>query len=99
MLREADPVPEQRPTGEWAGGVDGEDSDATLTAAQFADQRPDQRALADAGRPGETDHPGGAGARVELRDQLRARRITVLDQRDGSRECALLALEEAVGEV
>ena len=53
------------------------------------------RALADTGGPGEADDPRRPGSRVELGDQLGPRRIAVLDQRNGSRQSALLARDQA----
>ena len=48
VLGEPDPVAEQRAVRERAGGIDRDDADRAVLAADVADQRADQRRLADA---------------------------------------------------
>ena len=48
-------VAEQRAAGALGGGVDGEHGDAALARAPLAQQRGEQRRLADAGRAGDAD--------------------------------------------
>ena len=66
MLGEADAVAEQRAVTERGGGVDGQHADGTPSLASSPRQRADQRRLAGARRPGETDDRGVAGVRVYL---------------------------------
>ena len=73
VLGEPDPVAEQRSVGERARRVDRDHADRQLERANVRDQRPDQRRLADAGRPGDPDREGRAGLRIQLLQHARRR--------------------------
>ena len=64
-----------------------------------ADERADQRRLADPGRPGDADDEGRARLRVEDADELVRERVAVLDERDRPGERAPVATAHAVGEI
>ena len=98
VLGQPDPVAEQRAAAERRARVDRQHGDLAVLRALVPDQRADQRRLAGAGRPGEADHGGVAGARVDLADELPALGVVVLDERDRARQCALVAGEQALGE-
>jgi hypothetical protein len=98
VIGEADSVAEERTLRERARGVDGDDADCRLGLAHVADERADQRRLAHAGRPGQPDHVGRPGARIELADELVRERVAILDERDRTRERAPVAAPDAVGE-
>ena len=67
--------------------------------AHVADERADQRRLADAGRAGDADHERRARLRVELAHELVRERVAVLDERDRARERAPVAGADAGGEI
>ena len=86
----------------WVKGELGSiESTATspLAPACQLDQAADERGLPDPGRAGEADDRGAPGARIDLAHQRPALRIVVLDERDGARQRALVAGEQALGEV
>jgi hypothetical protein len=59
---------------------------------------PEQCGLARTGRAGEADDLRLTGTRVELAHEPPALGVVVFNQRDGPRECALVAVEEALRE-
>ncbi len=98
VLGQPDPVAEQRAAAERRARVDRQHRDRALERALVGDERPDQRRLARAGRPGEPDDLRAAGLRIDLADERPALRVVVLDERDAARQRALVAREEALGE-
>ena len=99
VVGQADAVAQQRAVGERRRRVDRQHRDlrGPAVAAELR-QRADERRLAGAGRAGEADDRGAARVRVDLADELPARRVVVLDERDGPRQRALVAVEQALGE-
>jgi hypothetical protein len=55
VIRESDPISEQRPLRERARRIDGDDSNRLSVCANVADERADQRRLADPRRAGDPD--------------------------------------------
>ncbi len=58
----------------------------------------DQRALPRSGRAGDADEIGAAGAAEDLGDEVGARRVFVLDERDRAGDGARLAGEDTLGQ-
>ncbi len=58
----ANAVAQNRAAGEWAGGIDRDNADRFAFFAITCGEPIDQRALARAGRAGDADHIGAAGA-------------------------------------
>src|SRR5439155_24977189 len=81
VVREPDPVAEQRTLRERARGVDGDDTDREPETADVRQQRRDQAGLADSGRPGDADCVRMTGVRVEVTDDLVREWVRVLDER------------------
>jgi hypothetical protein len=98
VLREPDPVAEQRSRGERARGIDRQDRHAAPARACVAHERADQRALSDPRRAGEPDDARLAGARVDLADQLPATRLVVLHLADPARQRPAVPPEQPLGE-
>ena len=91
VVREPDPIAEQRAVRERARRIDGDHADRALLGADVADERADQRRLADARRAGDPDHEGRAGLGVELADEGVGDRVAVLDERDGASKRTAIA--------
>ena len=100
VLGQADAVAEQRALGERRGGVDRQHGDRRA--------RPRGAALVSAPISVDLPTPGGPvkpttaalpGVRVDLAHELPARGVVVLDERDRARQRALVAGEQALGEV
>src|SRR5204862_5372942 len=68
MVREADPVAEERPLRERARRVDRDHPDRALLLAHVADERADQARLADTALPGDPDRVGTPGLAIERAD-------------------------------
>ena len=86
----------------WVNGEDGSiESTATSRSASRRSlvSAPISVDLPTPGRPGEADDRGPARVRVDLADELPALGVVVLDQRDRPRQRALVAVEQALGEV
>ena len=66
--------------------------------AREADERRDERRLADAGRAGDPDRVRVAGLRVEVGDDRVRERVAVLDERDRAGERAVVAVADACRE-
>jgi hypothetical protein len=98
VVGEPDPVAEDGALGEWARGVDRQHADLAVGLAELGADRADQRRLADPWWPGEADDPRLASPRVELRDELVAGRIAILDEADRTGEGAFVAVDESIGE-
>src|SRR5205814_9567845 len=92
VLGQPDAVAQQRTLGEWRRWVDREHSNIALVLAGVRHEAPDQRRLADPGRPGEADDGRVPGPRVDLANKRPALGIVVLDKRDCTRERALIAV-------
>src|SRR5438132_4950668 len=86
VVGQADPVAEERSLRERARGVDRDHADGAARLADVADERADQRRLADSGWPGHADRVGLSGLGIELTDDLVGERLGVLDQRDRAGE-------------
>ena len=95
VVREPDPVAEQRAVGEGAGGVDGDHAHGALLGAHVTHERADERRLADTRRARDADDERRAGLRIELADELVRERVAVLDQRDRPCERAAVAAPHA----
>jgi hypothetical protein len=70
VVGEADAVAEQRALGERAGRVDRDHADGLPLVAHVANERADQRGLADARRPGHANRVRAPRLRVEVGDHL-----------------------------
>ena len=79
VLLHADAVAQDRAAGDAAAGVHRDDRDGLPCGAQHARQRVDQRALARAGRAGDADHPGVAGAAPARAAASQGFRIAIFD--------------------
>ena len=99
VVREADPVAEQRSLRERARRVDRDHAHRPPQTAHVPDERAHERRLADAGRPGDADHEAAPGLAVELAYEVERDRVAVLDQRDRARESAPVARANAGGEI
>ena len=98
MVGEADPVAEERALRERARGIDRDHAHGAVVFAHVADERADQRRLADPGRAGDPDGVGAAGLRVELLDHLVGERLGVLNEGDCARERPLVTGANACSE-
>jgi hypothetical protein len=98
VVGQADAVAQQRAAAERRGRVDREHGDLAVLRALVRDQAPISVDLPAPGGPGEADHRGAAGARIDLAHERPAVGVVVLDQRDRARQRALVAREEALGE-
>ena len=98
VVGEADAVAEDGTVSERARGIDREHPHLAVGLAELRANRPDQGALADAGRPREADDSRLTGAREELRHQPVALGVVVLDQADRARQRPLVPADEALGE-
>ena len=94
----ADAIAENRAAGERAGGIDGDDADGLLGAAELRNQAIDERALAGPRRAGDADQVSASGLREDAADEIRPLRGFVLDQADGARDRARIPLEDALGQ-
>jgi hypothetical protein len=99
VLGQPDAVAEQRALGERRGRVDRQHRDRPALGAARLGQRGDERRLAGPGRAGQADERGLAGVGIDLADDLPALGLVVLDERDRTRERALVACEEASARV
>ena len=99
VVGEADAVAEQRAARERARRVDGDDADAPAEAARMADERADERRLADARRPGDADRRGATRARVDPPHDLGAIGLPVLHEGDRAGERAPVSGEDAGDEL
>src|SRR4051794_26302943 len=95
VVREADPVTEERPVRERARRVDRDDADLLLAIPGEADERRDERRLADARRPRHSDGVRMPGLGIEIGHDLVRERVAVLDQRDRARERTWVAVADA----
>jgi hypothetical protein len=87
----ADAVTENGAAAEWTRGVHAQDADALPTLPKFANQFVDERALAGARRARHADEIGAARVGEDSADEFGAFWSLVLDQRNGSRDCAMVA--------
>ena len=94
-----DPVAEDRPAGDRARRVDRDDRDRPAGPPDLGDERRDERRLAGAGRPGDPDEVGPAGARVEPAEGDLGDRGPVLDRGQEPGERAAIAGQRRVGEL
>src|SRR6476659_1697656 len=98
VVGEADPVAEKRPPREGARGVDGYDADRAACLAQVTDEGSDEARLSRARRPGHAEDGCLPRLRVELAHDGVREWVTVLDERDRTREsppvCPAHALDE-----
>jgi hypothetical protein len=99
MALHANPVAEDRPTGERAGRIDGKHADGASGPAQFGGEPIDEGALASAGRTGHADHVGVAGMTEDRLDQLSAARVFVFDQRNRAGDGARVGRQHALGQM
>ena len=99
VLGQADAVAEQRALGERRGRIDGQHGHLPVGLARVGCECADQGGLAHAGRTGEPDDGRLAGVRIDLAHELPALGIVVLHQRDRLGERALVAVEQALGEL
>ena len=94
QLLHADAVAEDRAAGEGAAGVDGDDADALVAPPQFARQLHHERALARAGRAGESDDVRVAAVGVQLREDALRLRARGSRSGDDTRQRAPVAVEQ-----
>ena len=99
VLGEPDPVAEQRAVGERRGRIDRQHRDLAIRGAAQLGQRADERRLAGPGRAGQPDDARVAGVREDLAYELPARGVVGLDQGDGPGQRALVAAQQALGDV
>ena len=99
VLGQPDPVAQQRAAAEGRRGIDRQHRDLAVLRPLVADQRADQRGLARARRTGEADDRGVAGPRIDLLHQRPPVRLVVLDQRDATRQRALVAVQEPLRQI
>ena len=80
MVREPDPVAEQRALRERTRRVDRDHADRAPLFADVPDQRRDQTRLADARWAGDADRVRAAGLGIDVVDEVIRERVAVLDQ-------------------
>jgi hypothetical protein len=61
----------------------------------MTDERSDETRLADPGRAGDSNCKRPTSLRIELADEPVGERVPVLDERDGARQCAPIAVADA----
>ncbi len=96
VVLHADAVAEDGAAGVRAGGIDGDDADGLILLAIVLGQLVDQRALASAGRAGESEDAGVAGLRKRGFEQIGPAGGAVLDGGDGAGEGERIAGAKAV---
>src|SRR5207247_11121806 len=98
MVGEPDAIAEQRALRKRARRIDRDHADALLPAAHVADERADQRRLADTRRACDSDAVRASRVGINLADEVVRERVAILDERDRTPEGSLVAGAHAGGE-
>ena len=93
-----DAIAQDRPPGEWARGVHGDDAHQVSLGPPALDHLVAEGALAASRGAGDADHPSAAGSLPHLPEKLGDARIAILDHADRARQGARLAGHQTFGE-
>ena len=97
-LRHPNAVAQDSAAADRAARIDRQHRDPAVADANCADQGVDQRALTDAGRPGNADHVRLAGLGVELSEGPLPGLVPLLQQGDQARQGSRIARADAIGQ-